>query len=102
LPNGATRPQGTVVTPKGELTSGTETSKYLEEREINRDAQSSGERTGYSPNRGPCGRGVVGPTYAYGEANRSPLERGAKDGDSPVGESDEPYVVEFLSNARLE
>ena len=31
---------------RGELTEGTETSKYLEEREINRDAPSSGERTG--------------------------------------------------------
>src|ERR1035437_6441452 len=86
----------------GGQTRGTETSKYPVAREINRDARSSGERNGQSPNRGPCGRGVVGPTHAYGEASRSPLERGAIDGDSPVGKSDEPYVVEFLSNARLE
>ena len=32
----------------------------------------------------------------------SPLERGAKDGDSPVDEDDGPVVVEFLSNARYE
>ena len=57
------------VTPKGERTQGTETSKYLVEREINRDALSSGERTGQSPNRGPCGRGVVGPTYASGDVS---------------------------------
>ena len=30
------------------------------------------------------------------------LERGAKDGDSPVGEGDASQVVEFLSNARYE
>ena len=30
------------------------------------------------------------------------LERGAKDGDSPVGEGDGCSVVEFLSNARYE
>ena len=30
------------------------------------------------------------------------LERGAKDGDSPVDADDGPGVVEFLSNARYE
>ena len=48
LPNGETRLSAMTVTPAqaGELTWGTETSKYPEEREINRDAPSSGERTG--------------------------------------------------------
>ena len=46
--------------------------------------------------------GVVGPTDASGDASRSPLERGARDGDSPVGDGQRPDVVEFLSNARLE
>ena len=36
------------------------------------------------------------------EASRSPLERGARDGESPVGEGDGSCVVEFLSNARYE
>ncbi len=57
--------------------------------------------TGPSPNRGPCGRGGVGPTDGIGEASGSPLERGARDGDSPVVEA-RPDVVVFLSNARLE
>ena len=83
-------------------TRGTETSQYPEGREINRDARSSGERNGSSPNRGPCASGVVGPTDGCGEASRSPLERGAEDGDSPVGEGEGPHLVEFLSNARLE
>ena len=48
------------------------------------------------------GCGVVGPTDAYGDASGSLLERSAKDGDSPVCESNGPYVVEFLSNARPE
>src|SRR5829696_3044134 len=80
-------------------TQGTETSQYLEEEKSSRDARSSGERNGSSPNRGPCGPGVVGPTDATGEASGSPLERGARDGDSPVGDSDGPVVVEFLSRA---
>ena len=32
-------------------TQGTETSKYLEEKKVNNDFQSSGERNGKSPNR---------------------------------------------------
>jgi hypothetical protein len=46
--------------------------------------------------------GVVGPTDGVGDASRSPLERGARDGDSPVGDGQGPTLVEFLSNARLE
>ncbi len=36
-------------TLRSEQTQGTETSKYLKEREINRDALSSGERKGPKP-----------------------------------------------------
>jgi hypothetical protein len=49
--------------------------------------------------RGP---GVVGPTDGPSEVTRSPLERGARDGDSPVAEGDGLGLVEFLSNARPE
>ncbi len=38
-----------------ERTLGTETSKYREEGEINRDVLSSGERNGRSPNQTPLG-----------------------------------------------
>ena len=72
--NPARSDPGHATRKRGELTWGTETSKYPEEREINRDARSSGERTGQSPNRGPSDRGVVGPTHAQGDASRSPLE----------------------------
>jgi hypothetical protein len=44
--------------------------------------------------------GVVGPTDASSQTNRSPLEWGARDGDSPVGEERLDVVV-FLSSARL-
>ena len=44
-PNGTTHYTEGIVLER-EPTPGTETSKYLEEREINRDAPSSGERTG--------------------------------------------------------
>ena len=54
-PNGETRPSVMTVTPQGERTLGTETSQYREEREINRDVLSSGERNGQSPNRTPLG-----------------------------------------------
>jgi hypothetical protein len=85
-----------------ERTRGTETSQYPEEEKSSRDALSSGERTGRSPNRRPLAGGVVGPTDGTREASRSPLERGARDGESPVGEGDGRVLVEFLSNARNE
>jgi hypothetical protein len=49
-----------------------------------------------------CGIGVVGPTDVSIEASRSPLERGARDGESPVGDGEAMGRVEFLSNARHE
>ena len=36
------------------------------------------------------------------DGSRSPLGRGARDGESPVGEADESVLVVFLSNARYE
>jgi hypothetical protein len=50
-------PNGTTQYTEGVLsvrrpTQGTETSKYLQEKKINNDSLSSGERTGKSPNRG--------------------------------------------------
>ena len=71
-------------------------------RKQERDHPSSGERNGASPNRGLSDLGVVGPTGRSGEATRSPLERGAADGDSPVAEGDAPDPVEVLSSARYE
>ena len=85
-----------------ERTRGTETSQYPEEEKSSRDALSSGERTGRSPNRRPCAGGVVGPTDGTVEVSRSPLERGARDGDSPVGEDEGTVLVVFLSSARNE
>ena len=85
-----------------ERTRGTETSQYPEEEKSSRDALSSGERTGRSPNRRPCAGGVVGPTDGTVEVSRSPLERGAEDGDSPVGEDEGTVLVVFLSSARNE
>ena len=46
--------------------------------------------------------GVVGPTDAQCGGRRSPLERGARDGDSPVVDTQTRCVVVFLSNARPE
>ena len=83
-------------------TRGTETSQYPEEEKSSRDALSSGERTGRSPNRRPCAGGVVGPTDGTAEASRSPLGWGARDGESPVGEGEVAVLVVFLSNARNE
>ena len=36
------------------------------------------------------------------QASRTPLERGARDGESPVGDGQALSVVEFLSSARPE
>ena len=48
------------------------------------------------------GGGVVGPTDGQREVSRSGLERPARDGDSPVDDDEGRWLVEFLSNARLE
>src|SRR4051812_17148729 len=87
---------------KGEQTRGTETSQYPEEEESIEMSGVAASETDLGPNRAPCGLGVVGPTDALGEVSGSPLERGARDGESPVGDDEVPDVVEFLSNARPE
>ena len=46
--------------------------------------------------------GVVGPTGGLSERKRSPLEWGARDGESPVADAEGLGLVEFLSNARPE
>jgi hypothetical protein len=56
--------------------------------------------TGPAQTVGPWTGGVVGPTDVSATTNRSPLERGTIDGDSPVDEV-ETEAVGFLSNARL-
>jgi hypothetical protein len=102
FPNGVTQPPAMAVTPQGELTQGTETSQYLLEEkstEMPRVVASERGRAQTGVRKGP---GVVGPTDASGDVSRSPLERGAVDGDSPVSDNHVPDVVEFLSNARLE
>ena len=90
------------VTAQAEQTKGTETSKYLEEEKSNEMPSVVASERGQAQTGVRKGAGVVGPTYAAGEVSRSPLERGARDGDSPVREDDALAVVEFLSNARPE
>jgi hypothetical protein len=69
-PNGATRPSVMTVITSSDVrrTQGTETSPYLEEEESIEMPRVAASETGPSPNRGPCGRGVVGPTDATGDA----------------------------------
>jgi hypothetical protein len=49
-PNGTTRYAEGIASPKEKPTPGTETSKYREEKKINNDSLSSGERKGKSLN----------------------------------------------------
>src|SRR5215218_4802753 len=83
-------------------TRGTETSQYPEEEKSTEITQVAASERVPSLNRGPCDPGVVGPADAWSEASRSPLERGAEDGESPVGEGEVLDVAEFLSSARPE
>jgi hypothetical protein len=85
-----------------ERTWGTETSQYPEEEKSTEMPVVAASEPGPSLNRLPCGDGVVGPTGAVSEVSRSPMEWGARDGESPVGQGDGLMVVEFLSNARYE
>ena len=72
-------------------TQGTETSQYLEEEKSTEMSGVAASETDPSPNRGPCGLGVVGPADAAQQISRTALERAARDGESPVGE-DEPVT----------
>ena len=65
-PNGATRLVATPVIPAqaGKRTQGTETSQYLEEEKSTEMSGVAASETDPSPNRGPCGLGVVGPADA--------------------------------------
>src|SRR5438270_11753455 len=83
-------------------TQGTETSQYLEEEKSIEMPQVAASERGSSLNRGSLTLGVVGPTDGTVHASSSPLERGARDGESPVGDGNDAVLVEFLSNARLE
>jgi hypothetical protein len=89
-------------TARWRRTQGTETSQYLEEEKSSEMALVAASERAPSPNRSPRGTGVVGPTDASREGSRSPLERGARAGESPVGDAEGRGVVEFLSNARYE
>ena len=65
-PNGATRPPVMAVIPVqiGKRTQGTETSQYLEEEKSTEMSGVAASETDPSPNRSPCGIGVVGPADA--------------------------------------
>jgi hypothetical protein len=86
---------------KREQTRGTETSQYPKEEESIEMPEVAASETGRSPNSAPCGQGVVGPTDGVADASGSPLEQGAREGESPVDDS-RAALVEFLSNARPE
>src|SRR5687768_6508967 len=102
-PNGATRQVERPVTPSGEPTQGTETSKYLQEKkssEIPQVAASERGRAQTSPFRGS---GVVGPVRGLPaltvHGSRSGLERPATAGESPVGEACTAVWHRYLSKA---
>ena len=67
-------------------TQGTETSQYLEEEKSTEMPLVAASETDPSPNRSPCGAGVVGPADAVAQARGTSLEREARDGESPVPE----------------
>ena len=65
-PNGATRPPGMAVIRSSERkrTLGTETSQYREEEKSTEMTLVAASERVPSPNRSPCGTGVVGPADA--------------------------------------
>ena len=83
-------------------TRGTETSQYLEEEKSNEMPLVAASERGHGLNRDSSSFGVVGSTDGHSRANRSPLEWGAKDGESPVDDGERLWLVAILSNARLE
>ena len=103
-PNGETRPGASQVTlSQGrERTRGTETSQYPEEEKSTERLLVAASERGQSPNRPPCGDGVVGSTDGHGDVNRSALEWAARAGESPVDEDQVLWLVAILSSARHE
>ena len=69
-PNGATRRVVSLVITSSEVkrTQGTETSQYLEEEKSTEMSGVAASETDPSPNRSPCGTGVVGPADATWQA----------------------------------
>jgi hypothetical protein len=65
-PNGVTRLllQAVILAQARKRTQGTETSQYLEEEKSTEMSGVAASETDPSPNRAPCGCGVVGPTDA--------------------------------------
>src|SRR3954467_3692546 len=65
-PNGATRRCASAVITRLRVkrTQGTETSQYLEEEKSTEMSGVAASETDPSPNRSPCGIGVVGPADA--------------------------------------
>ena len=65
-PNGATRRvlQPVILGQPRKRTQGTETSQYLEEEKSTEMSGVAASETDPSPNRSPCGIGVVGPADA--------------------------------------
>ena len=102
-PNGETRPAATpVIRFARKRTRGTETSQYPEEEKSTEITEVAASEPVPAQTSLLRGTGVVGPTDGSREVSRSPLERGARDGDSPVDDDEVRDLVEFLSNARHE
>ena len=85
-----------------ERTRGTETSQYPEEEKAIAITRVAASETVRRPNRVLYELGVVGPAGGASEATRSPLERGPRHGDRPVGEGEALALAEVLSSARYE
>ena len=90
-PNGATRRESCPVTPTGEPTQGTETSKYLQEEKSNEIPLVAASERGRAQTVPFRGGGVVGQVWGIvphdtTRSSRNELERSATEGESPVGE----------------
>ena len=79
------------------ITQRTETSKYLEEKKTTVIPLVAASERGKGQTRRSDTTGVVGPAMSHPERESNCLERQARDGDSPVGES-RGSVVGILSN----
>ena len=93
FPNGATPSEGdfgglSVEYIDGrEQTRGSETSQYPEEQKTTVIPLVAASERGRGQTRRSDTTGVVGPTMSYLERESNCLERQARDGDSPVGET---------------
>ena len=83
-----------------ERTQGTDTSQYLVERKSTETPSVAASERGYSPNR-PSGRGCGSRERLQKSCQPKCLERHTTDGDTPVGDGNDPALPSAFQSSTV-